>query len=74
MSMGCDGKTFYVYFTCRYDEGRYEARVPIDSTDTVESVAKKIQARMNEIELEEIRKDMRGFIFFKKGEDNGTIS
>lgn len=66
MGCGCDGKTFYVYFTSRYDEERYEARVPVDSTDTPESVAKKLHNRMNEMELLHMLRDLRTFAFFKR--------
>jgi len=66
MNMGCNGKKFYTYFTCRFTEDRFKVVVLVDSTDTPESVAKKLQDKVNQMEREYLQENVARFNYFNK--------
>jgi hypothetical protein len=72
MSIGYDGKTFYTYFVCRFDDREYKVSVPALTGDTPASVAKKLQDKADLIEREVLEGRLKEFAFFK-GEDIRTI-
>jgi hypothetical protein len=65
MNIGCQGKVFYAYFVCRFDDCEYKVSVEVNETDTPAIVAKKLQEKADEIEREALERSLTGFAFFQ---------